>query len=43
MHIRLRICSRHVYGALCALDALTGATTFDDILHQIFSTYCIGK
>ena len=32
-----------LYGALRALDALTGETTLDDILHQIFSTFCIGK
>ena len=31
------------YGALRALDALTGETTLDDILNQIFSTFCIGK
>ena len=32
-----------LYGALRALDALTGETTLDDILNQIFSTFCIGK
>ncbi len=32
-----------LYGALQALDALTGATTADDILDRIFSTFCIGK
>ena len=32
-----------LYGALRALDELTGATTTDDILHLIFSTFCIGK
>jgi tRNA modification GTPase len=31
------------YAALSPLDALTGATTADDILHRIFSTFCIGK
>lgn len=31
------------YAALRPLDALTGATTADDILHRIFSTFCIGK
>ena len=25
------------------LDAITGATTADDILNRIFSTFCIGK
>ena len=32
-----------LYGALRDLDALTGQTTADDILNQIFSTFCIGK
>ena len=32
-----------LYSALQALDAITGATTVDDILHKIFSTFCIGK
>ena len=32
-----------LYGALGALDELTGQTTADDILHRIFSTFCIGK
>lgn len=32
-----------LYNALRALDALTGETTIDDILNQIFSTFCIGK
>jgi tRNA modification GTPase len=31
------------YAALQALDAITGATTADDILNRIFSTFCIGK
>jgi tRNA modification GTPase len=31
------------YAALQPLDALTGATTADDILNRIFSTFCIGK
>jgi tRNA modification GTPase len=31
------------YGALRPLDAITGATTADDILNRIFSTFCIGK
>ena len=32
-----------LYGALQPLGALTGSTTADDILHRIFSTFCIGK
>jgi len=32
-----------LYAALRCLDSLTGETTADDILHQIFSTFCIGK
>jgi tRNA modification GTPase len=32
-----------LYESLSALDALTGATTSEDILHLIFSTFCIGK
>jgi tRNA modification GTPase len=32
-----------LYRALWALDSLTGATTPDDILNLIFSTFCIGK
>ena len=32
-----------LYNGLRALDELTGATTADDILNLIFSTFCIGK
>jgi tRNA modification GTPase len=32
-----------LYSALRPLDAITGATTNDDILNLIFSTFCIGK
>ena len=32
-----------LHNALRALDSLTGATTADDILARIFSTFCIGK
>jgi tRNA modification GTPase len=32
-----------LHGALRALDSLTGATTPDDILARIFSSFCIGK
>jgi tRNA modification GTPase len=32
-----------LHNALRPLDAITGATTTDDILNLIFSTFCIGK
>jgi tRNA modification GTPase len=32
-----------LYGALRPIDAITGATTADDILNRIFSAFCIGK
>ncbi len=32
-----------LYNALGALDEITGATTTDDILNLIFSSFCIGK
>jgi len=32
-----------LYSALQQLDQLTGATTADDILNRIFSSFCIGK
>ncbi len=32
-----------LYEALRTLDGITGATTADDILNRIFSTFCIGK
>ncbi len=32
-----------LYAALSPLDGITGATTADDILNRIFSTFCIGK
>jgi tRNA modification GTPase len=32
-----------LYTALRPIDAITGATTADDILNRIFSTFCIGK
>ncbi len=32
-----------LYSGLAPLDAITGATTADDILNRIFSTFCIGK
>lgn len=32
-----------LYGALRPIDAITGATTADDILNRIFASFCIGK
>jgi tRNA modification GTPase len=32
-----------LYAALRPIDAISGATTADDILNRIFSTFCIGK
>lgn len=32
-----------LYNTLAALDELTGATTVEDVLNRIFSTFCIGK
>jgi tRNA modification GTPase len=32
-----------LYTVLRPIDAITGATTADDILNRIFSTFCIGK
>jgi tRNA modification GTPase len=32
-----------LYNALGPLDEITGATTADDILNLIFSSFCIGK
>ena len=32
-----------LYEVLQPLDEITGATTLDDILDNIFSTFCIGK
>ena len=32
-----------LYAALQPIDGITGATTMDDILRNIFSTFCIGK
>ena len=33
----------YLYAALRPIDGITGATTADDILNRIFSTFCIGK
>ncbi len=32
-----------LYAALRPIDSITGATTADDILNRIFTTFCIGK
>ncbi len=32
-----------LYGALHSLDEITGATTAEDVLNLIFSSFCIGK
>jgi tRNA modification GTPase len=32
-----------LYESLRGLDALTGATTSEDVLQLIFSRFCIGK
>ncbi len=32
-----------LYSALRPIDGITGATTADDILNRIFTTFCIGK
>jgi tRNA modification GTPase len=32
-----------LYASLRPIDGITGATTADDILNRIFSTFCIGK
>ena len=42
-HIPHEMLLLDLYRALEALDGLTGATTADDILNRIFSTFCIGK
>jgi tRNA U34 5-carboxymethylaminomethyl modifying GTPase MnmE/TrmE len=33
----------HLRGALTELDAVTGETTVEDLLGQIFGSFCIGK
>jgi tRNA modification GTPase len=42
-HIPHEMVMLDLYAALRNIDALTGQTTSDDILNQIFSTFCIGK
>ncbi len=42
-HIPHEMLLLDLYAALQPVDAITGATTADDILNRIFSTFCIGK
>jgi tRNA modification GTPase len=42
-HIPHEMLLLDLYSALRPLDAITGATTADDILERIFSSFCIGK
>ncbi len=42
-HIPHEMLLLDLYAALRPVDAITGATTADDILNRIFSTFCIGK
>lgn len=42
-HIPHEMLLLDLYAALAPIDAITGATTADDILNRIFSTFCIGK
>jgi tRNA modification GTPase len=42
-HIPHEMLLLDLYSALRPIDAITGATTADDILNRIFSTFCIGK
>ena len=39
----MRCCLLDLYAALQCFDQITGATTVDDILANIFSSFCIGK
>lgn len=42
-HIPHEMLLLDLYASLRPIDAITGATTADDILNRIFSTFCIGK
>ncbi len=42
-HIPHEMLLLDLYAALRPIDAITGATTADDILNRIFSDFCIGK
>jgi tRNA modification GTPase len=43
LHVPHEMLLLDLYAALQQLDQLTGATTADDILNRIFSSFCIGK
>jgi tRNA modification GTPase len=43
IHIPHEMVLLDLYSALRPLDDITGATTADDILNLIFSSFCIGK
>jgi len=42
-HVHHEMLLLDLYDALHALDAITGATTVEDLLGVIFSTFCVGK
>lgn len=42
-HVHHEMLLLDLYDALHSLDAITGATTVDDLLGVIFSTFCLGK
>jgi tRNA modification GTPase len=42
-HVHHEMLLLDLYDALRALDAITGATTVEDVLGVIFSSFCVGK
>ncbi len=42
-HLTHELLLSDLYDALYPIDAITGGTTAEDILHRIFNTFCIGK
>lgn len=40
---RIEIVSEHVNGAIRAMDSLVGKVDVEDVLDQVFSSFCIGK
>jgi tRNA modification GTPase len=42
-HVHHEMLLLDLYDALHALDEMTGATTVEDVLGAIFSTFCVGK